>query len=201
MSSGDPPPCDICRGYHFGCCNPNAHSSNQSFRDVVTLSKEPFQVDKGLAKEVSESVTELATSFVKFERPSFDQVFMEFASLLARRSTCARANVGCVVVTWDNNRILSMGYNGGAKGVFNECLSSEPGKCGHLHAEINALVKMNFNEAAGKRMYTTTVPCFACAVAIINAGISEVVYLNEYRLMDGVELLQKAGIVVRKHGV
>lgn len=133
-------------------------------------------------------------------RPSFDQVFMEFAQSLARRSTCSRAQVGCVVVTGDNHRILSMGYNGGAKGVFNECLSDEPGKCGHLHAEINALVKMNFNEAAAKKMYTTTVPCFACSVAIVNAGVSEVIYLNEYRMKDGLELLQRAGISVRKHG-
>ena len=124
---------------------------------------------------------------------------MEFAQTLAKRSTCSRAQVGCIVVTADNHRILCMGYNGGAKGVFNECLSDEPGKCGHLHAEINALVKMNFNEAAQKKMYTTTVPCFNCAVAIVNAGIGEVIYLNEYRLTDGVDLLRKAGVTVRKH--
>jgi dCMP deaminase len=93
-----------------------------------------------------------------------------------------------------------MGYNGGARGVFNDCLSDEPGKCGHLHAEINALVKMNFNEAAAKKMYTTTVPCFNCAVAIVNANIGEVIYLEEYRLTDGLELLKSAGVLVKKHG-
>lgn len=134
------------------------------------------------------------------DRPSFDQVFMSFALNLAQRSTCSRAKVGCVVVTSDNHRILSMGYNGGAKGVFNECLSDEPGKCGHLHAEVNALIKLNFNEPAKKKMYTTTMPCFNCAVAIVNANIDEVIYNTEYRDRAGVELLEKAGIPVRKIG-
>lgn len=125
---------------------------------------------------------------------------MSFALNLAQRSTCSRAKVGCVVVTSDNHRILSMGYNGGAKGVFNECLSDEPGKCGHLHAEVNALIKLNFNEPAKKKMYTTTMPCFNCAVAIVNANIDEVIYNTEYRDRAGVELLEKAGIPVRKIG-
>ena len=121
---------------------------------------------------------------------------MTFAHHLAQRSTCSRASVGCVVVTEDNHRVLSVGYNGGAKGVFNECVSDEPGKCGHLHAEINALVKMNYNEPAGKKAYVTLMPCFNCAVALINSGVKEVVYRSSYRLTDGVELLEKAGVKV-----
>lgn len=131
-------------------------------------------------------------------RPDFDSIWMDLALNLAARSTCTRAHVGCVVVTSDNHRILAIGYNGGAKGVFNECLSDEAGKCGHLHAEINALVKANYSDVSEKKIYVTTVPCFACSVAIVNAGIKEVFYHNDYRDHAGLELLQKAGIKVSK---
>ena len=131
-------------------------------------------------------------------RPSWDDVWSDLAASLARRSTCRRTNVGCVVVTLDNCRVLSVGYNGGAKGLDNDCLSNEPGACGHLHAEINALLKMNYNEAAPKKMYVTVSPCRQCAVAIVNAGISEVVYSQEYRLRDGLDLLEKADVKVRR---
>lgn len=94
--------------------------------------------------------------------------------------------------------MLSVGYNGGAKGLNNDCLSNEPGACGHLHAEINALLKMNYNEAAPKKMYVTCSPCRQCAVAIINAGVSEVLYRDEYRLKDGLELLAQAGVKTRR---
>lgn len=132
-------------------------------------------------------------------RPSFDDIYMEFAKLMARRSTCKRAQVGAVVVTSDNHRVLAVGYNGGARGLFNDCLSEEPGKCGHLHAEVNALIKTNYHDAAQKKIYVTSSPCFNCAVAIVNAGIREVIYLEEYRDPSGLELLRDANIVTRKH--
>jgi dCMP deaminase len=103
------------------------------------------------------------------------------------------------VVTGDNQRVLSLGYNGGAKGLFNDCLSEEPGKCGHAHAELNSLVKLNYNDPQTKKMYVTCSPCFSCSVLIVNAGISEVIYKDEYRLTDGLDLLREANIVVRKH--
>lgn len=135
------------------------------------------------------------------DRPDWDNIWISLAHNLSLRSTCTRAQVGAVVVTMDNHRVLAVGYNGGAKGVFNDCLSDEPGKCGHLHAEINALIKVNFNDSVDKKLYTTTMPCMNCAVAIVNANISEVIYLNEYRQTDGVELLEKAGISHRKYYV
>jgi dCMP deaminase len=132
------------------------------------------------------------------DRPSFLSIYMQFAKLLSHRSTCSRNQVGCVVVTSDYNRVLSIGYNGGARGVFNECLSSEPGKCGHLHAEINALIKLDYNDPSKKIMLVTVMPCFSCSVAIVNAGMSEVLYAQEYRLTEGVELLKRSGINVSR---
>lgn len=127
-------------------------------------------------------------------RPEFSQLYMSFAVLLSTRSTCSRGKVGCVVVSADNHRVLSVGYNGGPKGVYNECLSDQPGMCGHLHAEINALIKCDYNETAEKKIYTTTAPCHACAVAIVNAGIRKVIYLDDYRTDEGLVLLSKARV-------
>lgn len=134
-------------------------------------------------------------------RLSFDTIFMDFAKSLSHRATCLRAQVGCVVVTSDNHRILSMGYNGSYIGGPNTCDSDEPGNCGCIHAEDNCLIKMNFNETIEKKMYTTTSPCTFCSKRIINAKINEVIYLNEYRKTDGLKILMSSGIIVRKYSV
>jgi dCMP deaminase len=133
-------------------------------------------------------------------RPTWDEVWSELATTLSLRSTCARLQVGCVVVTEDNQKVLGVGYNGGPKGISNECLSLEPGLCGHLHAEVNALIKADYTSPAKKKMYVTNQPCYQCAVAIINANISEVFYIHPYRLTDGLQLLEKAGIKITKLG-
>lgn len=131
-------------------------------------------------------------------RPSFDQIYIQMAILLAKRSTCSRSKVGCVIVSGDNSRVLSVGYNGGPKGLFNECQSEEPGKCAHLHAELNALLKLDYNDPSYKKMYVTMEPCQNCAIACINTGIKEIIYLNDYRLHDGILLLQRASIKTRQ---
>lgn len=121
---------------------------------------------------------------------------MNLANRLAEKSTCSRLQVGCVIVSDDNQQVLALGYNGGPKGLYNECLSLEPGKCGHLHAEINALIKLNSRDPVRKIAYISTMPCRDCAIAIINAGISEVVFGKAYRDDSGVILLEQAGIPV-----
>jgi dCMP deaminase len=131
-------------------------------------------------------------------RPTFDQIYMQMSVLIAERSTCSRSKVGCVIVSGDNSRVLSIGYNGGPKGLFNECQSQEAGHCLHLHAEANALLKLNYNEPCYKKVYVTMEPCVNCSIMLINSGIREVVYLNEYRLHEGLQLLQKASIKTRQ---
>lgn len=132
-------------------------------------------------------------------RPSFDSIFMELATMMSTRATCHRLKVGCVIVSSDNHRILSIGYNGGAMGLKNECDSSEPGNCGCIHAEENALIKLNFNDPSDKKLLVTMSPCLQCAKRIVNAKIPVVMYLNEYRKMDGVDLLREAGIQVSRY--
>ena len=131
-------------------------------------------------------------------RPNWDTIWMNFASDLALRSTCRRSSVGCVVVSTDNSTVLGLGYNGGPKGLNNDCLSDEPGKCGHLHAEINALLKANYRDAASRKTYLTLSPCLNCATALVNFGVEEVIYRDAYRDLSSLEVLRAAGIKVRQ---
>lgn len=123
---------------------------------------------------------------------------METAKVLSRRSVDPRFQVGAVIVTDDNTQVLAVGYNGDHRGGPNEVESSEPGQSGFLHGEINALIKCDFNHPKRKKMFLTLSPCRQCAKAIINGGIDEVIYLEEYRDTSGIELLKNAGIAVRK---
>lgn len=153
---------------------------------------ETFYAPPGLTKE------DIKGAIVLKDRPTWDSIWMDFATHLSERSTCGRASVGCVVVSADNSALLGLGYNGSAKGLPNGCLSDEPGKCGHLHAEINCLIKMNYRDSAIKKMYVTTSPCYNCSVAIVNAGIHEVIFKTKYRDQSGPALLSQAGIIVRQ---
>lgn len=124
---------------------------------------------------------------------------MDTARSIARRSCDPRYRVGAIVVTADNTQVLSVGYNGNYKGGPNEVESTVPGESGMLHAEVNALLKMDYNNPKRKVMYVTLSPCRMCCKAIINAGISEVVYDQQYREMSGLQILEKIGIVIRKY--
>lgn len=122
---------------------------------------------------------------------------MEMARLISRRSYDPRHQVGAVVVTSDNTQVLSIGYNGNYKGGPNEVESETPGDSGLLHAEVNSLLKLDYNNPKRKVMYVTLSPCRMCAKAIVNAGISEVVYGSEYRDTSGLDLLRSVGVGVR----
>jgi dCMP deaminase len=130
-------------------------------------------------------------------RPSWDEIWLEFAHSIAKRSYDPRFRVGAVVVTEDNSQVLAVGYNGNYSGGPNEVESETPGESGMLHAEINALLKMDYNNPKKKKLYLTLSPCRMCAKAIINSGINEVVYAESYRDLSGINLLKECGISVR----
>jgi dCMP deaminase len=132
-------------------------------------------------------------------RPSWDQVWMETATVISKRSVDPRFQVGTVIVTHDNTQVLSVGYNGDHKGGSNEVESCEPGQSGFLHAEVNALIKCDYNHPKAKKMYLTLSPCRQCAKLIINGGISEVIYSEEYRDVSGIKLLNEMGIITRQY--
>jgi dCMP deaminase len=89
-----------------------------------------------------------------------------------------------------------MGYNGNYRGGPHIHESSDPGQSGFIHAEVNALVKCDFNFPKKKHMYLTHSPCRACAKLIVNAEISRVIYDLQYRDVSGLEILSSVGIEV-----
>jgi dCMP deaminase len=132
------------------------------------------------------------------DRPSWDQVWADVVRNVSRRSPDPSFKVAAIVVTEDNTQLLSLGYNGDHTGGPN-CRESEiPGESGFIHAEVNALIKLDFNSPKRKKMYVSLSPCRMCAKAIVNARIDEVVYLDKYRDLSGVELLHGAGVKVRQ---
>jgi len=131
-------------------------------------------------------------------RPSWDDIWIDFAKTIAKRSYDPRFQVGAVVVSEDNTQVLAIGYNGNYAGGPHEPESNEPGCSGFIHAEVNALIKLDFNNPKKKKMYLTLSPCRQCAKAIVNAGISEVIFLEKYRDLSGADLLSKCGIQTRQ---
>lgn len=132
------------------------------------------------------------------KRPDWDSVWMDVASTIAKRSHHPTFKVGAIVVTSDNTQVLAIGYNGNAAGMKN-CIDSDiPGESGLIHAEINALLKLDYNNPKDKKMYLTLSPCEYCAKCIINSGIKKVFYLEEYRDTSGINILKEMNILCRK---
>ena len=133
------------------------------------------------------------------KRPDWDEVWMKVAETISLRSHHPEWKVGAVIVSSDNTQVLSLGYNGNASGMSNVPKSTKPGCSGLLHAEINALLKLDYNNPKEKIMYLTLMPCEYCAKAIVNSGIKKVVYKSDYRDKSGIEILKKANIIVCKY--
>jgi len=131
-------------------------------------------------------------------RPSWDEIWIDVAKKISERSIDNRLQVGAVVVTDDNTQVLSVGYNGNYSGGPNNVESNSPGCSGLIHAEINALLKLDYNNPKQKKMYVTHFPCRMCAKAIVNAGIKCVIYEQEYRDMSSMDIFRDADISVSK---
>ena len=126
-----------------------------------------------------------------------DYLYMRMARTWAENSYCVRRKVGALLVK--DQMIISDGYNGTPSGFENICEDeNNVSKPYVLHAEANALTKVarSNNSSDGATLYVTASPCLECSKLIIQSGIRRVVYGEEYRIMDGVELLKRAGIQV-----
>jgi dCMP deaminase len=132
------------------------------------------------------------------QRPTWDQVWMDVVKTIEKRSADSAHKVAAIVVTSDNTQLLALGYNGDHSGGKNQRESDIPGESGFIHAEVNALIKLDYNNPKKKIMYVSMSPCRMCAKSIINSGIKEVVFREEYRDFGGIDLLRSAGILVRK---
>lgn len=126
-----------------------------------------------------------------------DERYIRMASIWAENSYCKRRKVGALLVK--DKMIISDGYNGTPVGFENICEDEDNlTKPYVLHAEANAITKVarSNNSSLDATMYVTCSPCIECAKLIIQAGISRVVYSQQYRVTDGVDLLKRAGVEV-----
>ena len=130
-------------------------------------------------------------------RPSFPQIYMRLAHALSERSTCQRLQVGTVITSTDFRKVLAVGYNGNATGLPNRCDRDEPGNCGCLHSEENAVINCDAPRSVEKLVFVTHLPCVACAKRLINLGnVKRVYYHHDYRLRDALAILETCGIEV-----
>ena len=143
---------------------------------------------------VVEVPEDCVTSVDQVTRPPLYEVFMRMAEELAKRSTCARLQVGTVITDANLEHVVSIGYNGNVRGFPNRCDSDEAGKCGCIHSEQNALVKAP-GDLRDKVAFITASPCVNCAKIMVQANVSHVFYRTAYRDPSGLEVLQQAGVV------
>lgn len=126
-----------------------------------------------------------------------DQRYLQMADIWAQNSYCQRRKVGALLVK--DKMIISDGYNGTPAGFENVCEDEDnKTKPYVLHAEANAITKVakSNNSSEGATLYVTSSPCLECSKLIIQAGIKRVVFTENYRLEDGINLLKRANIEV-----
>lgn len=124
-----------------------------------------------------------------------DRRYMRMAFIWSENSYCKRRKVGALLVK--DKMIISDGYNGTPSGFENVCEDeNDITKPYVLHAEANAITKVarSNNSSDGATLYVTSSPCIECAKLIIQAGIKRVVFAENYRLSDGIDLLRRAGV-------
>lgn len=146
--------------------------------------------------------------------PAFDDIYMELAVNLAKRSHCIKRHVGAVLTK--DTRIISIGYNGPPSGTHNcdvewpenGCPRDSKGGCSlAIHAEQNAILYAVKNKTSveGATLYVTLSPCLACARIAYTMGITHVIYLNSYAEHkgiandEGVDFLRKFGVTVDRY--
>lgn len=129
------------------------------------------------------------------KKEALDRRYLRMARIWAENSYCRRRQVGAIIVK--DKMIISDGYNGTPVGFENVC-ENEDGltKPYVLHAEANAITKVarSNNSSEGATMYITASPCLECAKLIIQSGMRRVVFSELYRITDGIDLLERAGI-------
>lgn len=131
------------------------------------------------------------------KKHELDLRYLHMARIWAENSYCERRKVGALIVK--DKMIISDGYNGTPAGFENVCEDENHlTKPYVLHAEANAITKIarSGNNSEGATLYVTDAPCIECSKLIIQSGIKKVFYARQYRLTDGIDLLQRAGIEV-----
>jgi dCMP deaminase len=150
----------------------------------------------------------------QFRRPTWDEYFMDIAKVVAMRSNCMKRKVAAIIVK--DRRVISTGYNGTPRGAKN-CNEGGCPRCNGMaesgtaldeclccHGEENAITQAAYHGTSlkGATLYTTFAPCLHCTKMIINSGIAEVVYNQEYPLNErALQLLTECGVALRRHKI
>jgi len=139
-----------------------------------------------------------------------DSTYMGTALLHSKLSKATRAKVGAVLVT--SQGVTLTGFNGTPIGRPNDCEILIPTsipqhlsptlvtKAEVIHAELNCIMKAAREgvSCVNSTVYVTLSPCVQCSAMLIQAGVKRVVYLEDYRNLDGIELLKNCNIQVDK---
>lgn len=169
----------------------------------------------GTIEELHRKLDELLPPLMsRFMRPSWDEYFMNIAKVVAMRSNCMKRKVAAIIVK--DRRVISTGYNGTPRGAKN-CNEGGCPRCNSMaasgtaldeclccHGEENAITQAAYHGTSlkGATLYTTLAPCLLCTKMIINSGIAEVVYNQEYPLNErALLLLSECGVALRRHRV
>jgi dCMP deaminase len=171
--------------------------------------------NNGTLEELHRQLDELLPPLMsRFNRPDWDEYFMSIAKVVAMRSNCMKRKVAAIIVK--DRRVVSTGYNGTPRGAKNcneggcpRCNSmAESGtaldECLCCHGEENAITQAAYHGTSlkGSTLYTTFAPCLLCTKMIINSGIVEVVYNQDYPLNErALSLLNECGVLLRRHRV
>lgn len=127
------------------------------------------------------------------------KTYIEMATLMAKNSKAIRKKVGAALVTPHGTVLLS--YNGTPRGLENVCEDeNNVTKPTVIHAETNCILKAAREgvSVVDSTLYVTLSPCLQCSAMIIQAGITKVVYNDDYRDLSGIEFLKEAAIEVIK---
>ncbi len=171
-----------------------------------------FKVENnGALEDLKGSLQRILERSFFFERPGWDEYFMNIARMVSTRSNCVKRKVAAVIT--QDRRIISTGYNGTPRGVRN-CNEGGCPRCNQFaeggtrledclcsHGEENAIIQAAYHGVQVKNgtIYTTFSPCLICTKMIINSGLAEVVYNSDYPLGElAIDLLREAGVKVRQ---
>ncbi|TSC93366.1 MAG: dCMP deaminase [Candidatus Berkelbacteria bacterium Licking1014_85] len=155
----------------------------------------------------------MANKIRTHQRPSWDEYFRNIAELVSTRSNCIKRHVGAILVK--DKKIISTGYNGTPKGIANcdeggcpRCndpnikSGEQLDRCICVHAEENTIIQAAYHGVSteGAAIYCNFCPCNYCTKHLINAGIKEVIYWDDYYKLDEISLkmLKEAKIKIRK---
>jgi len=171
--------------------------------------------NNGTLEQLHQRLDELLPPMMsRFSRPSWDEYFMSIAKVVAMRGNCMKRKVAAIIVK--DRRVVSTGYNGTPRGAKNcneggcpRCNGMAPSgtaldECLCCHGEENAITQAAYHGTSlkGATLYTTYAPCLLCTKMIINSGIAEVVYNQDYPLNErALSLLQECGVSLRRHKV